>query len=86
MISDRIMPGTDWITVPSLGDTYRTQGKPDTGRRIRIGVAGDLYLIPPGGTTTDERIFGTVTAGEVIDQFHDGIGGTSSCTVDTVQF
>ncbi len=84
MISDRIMPGTDWITVPSLGDTYRTQGKPDTGRRLRITSAGELYLIRPGETT--EEVFGTVTAGEVIDQFHDGIGLSTTCGVDTVQF
>ncbi len=86
MISDRIMPGTDFLNAPTLGILYRDQNKPDTARRLRITTAGDLWLIPPGGTDVNEAIFGTVAAGEVIDQQHDGVGSSTNCTVDTVQF
>ncbi len=62
MISDRIMPGTDWLNAPTLGILYRDQDKPDTARRLRITTAGDLWLIPPGGTDVNEAIFGAVAA------------------------
>lgn len=86
MISDRIMPGIDFLNTPDPGATYATQGKADTGRRIRITAAGELYLIPPGAAATGELLFGTVAVGEVIDQFHDGIGASTTATVDSVQF
>lgn len=86
MISDRITPGVDWLNQPTPGSTYASQGKAATARRLRVTAAGDLYLIPPGGTAADDVLFGAVAAGEVIDQFHDGVGASTTATVDTAQF
>lgn len=86
MRSDRIAVADNWLNSPSLGDTYTSQGKPPTARRLHVSGAGALYLIPVDGGEGGGVLYRDVTVGETIDVQHDGIGGDSVATVDVVEF
>jgi hypothetical protein len=92
--NDRQAVPNDWLTAPSEGALFAGQtlasGKvaPDnaTCKRIVITSAGDLYLIPIGlPSLVDGASFGSVVAGQQIDQQCIGIGNDNSAGV-TVQF
>lgn len=83
--TDRVCSALGWdlIPDPSAGITFSGR----TARRIRIGAAGDLYLIPVGGSNSNQAIYAEdCVAGEQFDVQFDGIGSSTTCTNLTVSY
>lgn len=81
-IIDKTNSAESWSNHASIsGNVIFTK----TARRLRIGGAGNLYLIPVGSGT--EQLFATsVLAGEQFDVQCDGIGSSTTCTLITVHY
>lgn len=82
--SDRTMSAIGWDSVPSpVAGVMFTR----TARRLRVGGAGDLLLVPVGGNLSDSVMFAEdVLAGEQFDVQCDGIGTGTTCTLITVHY
>lgn len=83
-VSGKTNSGEWWLRQSSGGYGLFSNGQ--TARRIICNGAGDLYLIPPGGSAGAGTLFySSAVAGQVFDVQCDGIGTSTTCSSVTIQ-
>lgn len=74
-VSDRIMPGIDWLAVAAGAGVVFSPAR--TARQVIVQTAGNVYLMKPGASA-ETLLFTAAVAGQTFNVQFDGVG--PSCT------